>query len=382
MQADVQAQGPGELFFVLLIARRLHAAEGGRRSAEPCVAQAGIVVVELSPARAARQASGQAVVQELLVRHLAHAEMAEEAVIEAPADVVVAAQVVEEGVFLRKGKDLAQLVLQQAHILGRHGVPGACHGGDIIEHVAFGLLHRAEIRDDLGGLHDHLAQQQCARADDIRRHVHHPHQGMDLREIAAVCAELLPDIGHRVQADDVHALIAEIEHVLRHVIEDNGIGVVQVPLIGVEGCHYDLVSFFAPAEVAGGRGRKHLRHRLFKLLRNGPVVIEEIPRLALRVSGSGLFCPLVILAGVVHHKIQAEGDAPVVAVRGQCFQIFHGPKLRLDLPEVCHRVTAVAAPLRALQNRHQMQIVHAAVFKIIQSFTNAVQAAGKGVHIH
>ena len=294
----------------------------------------------------------------------------------------MAAQIVEEGVFLRKRKDLAQLILQQAHVFGRHGVPGAGHGGDIIEHVAFGLLHCAEIRDDLGGLHDHLAQQQCAGTDNVRRHVHHPHQGMNLREIAAVCTELFPDIGHRIQTNDVYTLIAEIEHVLGHVVEDNGIGIVQVPLVGIEGRHHDLVSFFTPAEVARSRGGKYLRDRLLKLIRNRPVIVEEVPCLALSISGPGFFRPLVILTGVVHHEIQTEGDASVVAVRRQRFQIFHRAQFRLDPTEVCHRIAAVAAPLRALEDRHQMQIVHAAVFNVIQLAAHPVQAAGKGADIH
>ena len=142
------------------------------------------------------------------------------------------------------------------------------------------------------------------------------------------------------------------------------------------------MGFFAPAEVAGGRGWKYLRHRLLKRLRNGPVVIEEIPRLALGIAGPGLFRPLVILTGVVHHEIQAKRDASRVAVRRQRFQVLHRAQFRLDLPEVCHRVAAVAAPLRALQDRHQMQVVHAAVFQIIQPVAHAVQTAGKGVHIH
>ena len=163
--------------------RRLHAAEGGGGAAEAGVAQARVVVVELTAGGAPGPLARQVVVQVLLVGHLALAELAQEVVIQAPADVVMAAQVVEEGVLPRQGEHLGELVLQQARVPGGHGVPDGGHGGDVVEHVALGLEHRAEIGHHLVRGHDHLAQQQRARADDLAGHAHHAHQGVHLRQV-------------------------------------------------------------------------------------------------------------------------------------------------------------------------------------------------------
>ena len=82
---------------------------------------------------------------------------------------------------------------------------------------------------------------------------------MNLREVAAVSAERLPDVGHSVKPDDVYSLIAEIEHVFRHVVEDYGISVVQVPLIGIERSHYYLAGLLVEREISGGSCRENFR---------------------------------------------------------------------------------------------------------------------------
>ena len=94
MQHDVEAGGPLDLALVVLIAPGLQTAEGGGGAAESRVAQAGIVVVELASCGAAPPFAGEVVVEETLVLALLRAEAGEEAVVQAPADVVVAAQVV------------------------------------------------------------------------------------------------------------------------------------------------------------------------------------------------------------------------------------------------------------------------------------------------
>ena len=205
---------------------------------------------------------------------------------------------------------------------------------------------------------------------------------MDLGEVAAVGVQFLPDVGHGVQPDDVHALVAQEEHVLRHVVEDHGIAVVQVPLVGVEGGHHHLARLLVPGEVARGGGGEDLRHGTLEADGDLPVVIEEIALLTGPVAGLGPAGPFMVLAGVVHHEVQAQGDAPVMTVAGQGGQILHGAQLRLDLSKVRHGVAPVAAALGAFQQGHQVQIADAAFLHVIQLFPHAPQSPAKGLDVH
>ena len=77
---------------VVLVAPGLEAAERGRRTAKARVAQAGVVVVELAARGAAVPGAGEVVVQKALVLGLVRPEAAQELIVQAPADVVVAAE--------------------------------------------------------------------------------------------------------------------------------------------------------------------------------------------------------------------------------------------------------------------------------------------------
>ena len=248
--------------------------------------------------------------------------------------------------------------------------------------MAFRLFHRAEIGHHLARLHHDLAQQQRARADDLADHAHQAHQLVYLGEVAAVGAEFLPDVGHGVQADDVHAPVAEIEHVLRHIVEYRRVGVVQVPLVGIEGRHDDLAGLLAPAEVAGRGGREDLGHGFFKFLRDAPVVVEEIALLHGALAGAGAAGPFVVLARVVHHEIEADGDPPAVALVREGGEVLHCTQLRLHLAEVRDGIAAVAAALGAFEQRHQVQVIDAAVLDVIQLLPHTAERFGEGIDIH
>ena len=51
-----------------------------------------------------------------------------------------------------------------------------------------------------------------------------------------------------------------------HVVEDRGVGVVQIPLIRIEGGHHHLAGLLAPCEVARRGLGEDLRHRLLELI--------------------------------------------------------------------------------------------------------------------
>ena len=205
---------------------------------------------------------------------------------------------------------------------------------------------------------------------------------MDLRQVPAIGPEFLPNVRNRVETDNIDSLIAEEEHVLRHVGEHGGIGIVQIPLIGIEGRHNDLSRFFAPAEVARSRRREDLRDVLFVLFRDRPVIVKEITVLVLLFPCACTAGPLVVLARVIHHKIQAHGYPAFVTFICECGKVLHGAEFRLDLPKISDSISTVTSPFRALKQRHQMQIIHTALLDIVQLAVNAVQIPGKRVDIH
>ena len=204
---------------------------------------------------------------------------------------------------------------------------------------------------------------------------------MYLGKISAGGSQLFPDIGYRIQPDDVDAPVGKAEHILRHVVEYHGVSVVQIPLIGIEGGHNDFSGIFQIGEITGCRGGEHLGNGLLVPVGFLPVVIEKVPAAGNRVSRSGGLGPGVFLAGVVHHEIQAHTDALLPAPVCQGFQIFHGSQLRLHPPEVRNGVAAIAAVLGGFQQGHQMEIIDAALCQIGQLFHHANQVSGKGIHI-
>ena len=183
--------------------------------------------------------------------------------------------------------------------------------------MALGLFHGPEIGHHPGRFHDHLAQQQHARADYLADHPQHPHNGMYLGKVPAACAKLLPDVGHRVDPQHVHAVVGQIEQIVHHDIKHVRVRVIQIPLIRIEGGHHILLRVLQPGKVAGGRGGKDLRAGPFVLGGYVVAVEEEIPVLVLPFSRSGPPGPLMLLRGVVHDEIQTQADAPPVALLRQ-----------------------------------------------------------------
>src|SRR5699024_8443573 len=118
------------------------------------------------------------IVQVLFVRDLLHPEPGQEIVVKAPADVVVAAQVVLEGAVLGQTGQDVQLTAEQGGVGGGHRVPGGAHGGDIVQHMALWFVGGAKVGGDPGRLHHHFAQQQGAGADALADPPAHAHAGV------------------------------------------------------------------------------------------------------------------------------------------------------------------------------------------------------------
>ena len=205
---------------------------------------------------------------------------------------------------------------------------------------------------------------------------------MNLHQIAAGCPKLLPDVRNRVETNHVHTLVAQVQHVIRHVVKYRRVPVIQIPLVRIKGCHDNLSRFLAPGEIPRSCRRKDLGDRLFKFIRDRPVIKEKVPVLVFLLAGSRSPGPFMVLAGMVHHEIKAQAHAPPMAGIRKRLQILHASKRRIDTPEIGYGIASVAAPLRTLQKRHQVEVIHSALPDIIQVLLHSLQIPGKTLGIH
>ena len=382
MEHHVFCDRPVHLLLILLESGALYAAHGRGRPAESGVLGYRIVVVEFAPADTVRSFTLEIIIEITLVRDLFHPPCFQRIIIKSPADVIVAPQIIEECVFPRKGADDVHLFPQQADVSCGDRMPGRRHGRHIVEHVALRLLHRAEIRRHLVRLHYNLAKEHDARADDLADHAHHADDRVHLGQVPAVRSQFLPDIGNCINADDVHALVGQVEEIIHHLIEHPRVAVVQIPLIGIESGHHIMPHLRKVCEVARRRRREYLGHGLLIFLRDRRICIEEVAAHIFAVSLAGFYRPLMILRRMIHHEIHAQTDPFVMAFLRQFRQIIHGSQIRLYFPEIRHRITAVRAAFRGIQEGHQMDVIHIAAFKIREFLLHPFDIAGKVVDVH
>ena len=102
MKHKISLDGRIHLICILLKASLLHAAHGSGGSAETGVTGHGICIVKLSTAVAVLSLSKEEIIDVLFVRTLLHAPPFQGIVIQTPADIVVAAEVVQEHILFGK----------------------------------------------------------------------------------------------------------------------------------------------------------------------------------------------------------------------------------------------------------------------------------------
>ncbi len=140
--------------------------------------------------------------------------------------------------------------------------------------------------------------------------------------------------------------------------------------------------FLAPREISRCGLREHLRNRFLELIRDIPVVKEEIAVLILLLAGFRAPCPLMVLRRVIHDKIKAGADSLLMAGTRKVRKVLHRSQFRLHFPVIRDRIAAVAAAGRALQQRHQVKIIHTAFLDIVEMLLHALQILRKALHIH
>ena len=248
--------------------------------------------------------------------------------------------------------------------------------------MALRLVDRTEIRSELGRLHDDFAEKQRTRADHLGCHSHDTNQSMYLRKVPVICAKLLPDIRCCVKTDNINAVVAEIQHISCHIVENDRVAVVQIPLIRIEHSHDRLADFRNPCEVAGRSCREYLRNGLLIFIRNCPVVKEEVSVLILFLAGACSLRPLMILARMIHDEVEADIHSLGMAVNGKLIEVFHCTELRLDLSEIGNSITAVAAVFRTLKKRHQVNEVGAALLNIVKFCMYTLEGSREAIGIN
>ena len=378
---QILADTPFQLLVIFFKKSSLDPAHGSSSSAEAGILSYRVIIIELSAAVASRMLSCKEIIQVTLMGWLIHAPVFQGGEIKSPADIVMAAEIIQEGVLLRKAVYNIHLFFQKADITSGNAVPGCSHGCYIVKHMAFRLLYGSEIGNNLLRLHNDLTQKYDTWADDLGDHTHHTNDRMHLLQVTARSSQFLPDIRNRIDTDHVHSLVCKEEEVVHHLIENTGIAVVQIPLVRIKGSHDIVTDIRKPGKVPRSSGWEYLWYGLFVLVRDLTVVVEEVTAHIFAVTLACFFGPLMILGGVVHNKIHTQVHSVFVAFICKGSQVLHGTKVRADFAEVGYCVTTVGTALRSVQKRHQMQAVHVAFLKIWKLGRNSLDVAGKIVNI-
>ena len=66
------------------------------------------------------------------MRYLINSKLLQKRVVQPPPDIIMASQVIQEGILLREREYRFELMPQEADILRRDGMPGRRHRGNVI----------------------------------------------------------------------------------------------------------------------------------------------------------------------------------------------------------------------------------------------------------
>ena len=281
--------------FVLLESSFLNSTHGCCRSTESCISCNRILIIKNTTAIALPRKALEIIIQIFLMRALFNSLLAKSCIIQPPSNIIMTTQIVQKYIILRQAVHNVQLLLQQTNISGCNCMPGSCHCGYIIKHMAFRLLHGSKIWNNLFRLHNNLSQKQNSRAHNLTDQTHHAHNSMYLWKVPAWGVQFFPYIWHRIDSNNINTFICKEKEVVHHFIEHTGISVIQIPLIRIEGCHYVMSDFRQPGKITRRCGRKYLWYGFLIKGRNIRIVVEEISAHIFSITLTGFFCPFMIL---------------------------------------------------------------------------------------
>ena len=242
----------------------------------------------------------------------------------------------------------------------------------------------AEVLDHIGRPLVGLGQQHPARIFVVDHLAAPLQEGVRLRQVLAVGALPLEQVGHGVEAEPVDAEVQPEPQDIDHRLLHGRVVVVQVGLMGEEPVPVEL----APHRVEGPVG----------LLG----VDEDDPGLRVAIAGvapdvevavgpvriaAGLHEPGVGVGGVVHHQVGDDPDAATVRRVKEGDEVVHGAELGQHLVEVADVIAAVTQ--RRVVKRRQPKAVDPEPLQIVQPVDQSEQipctvavGVGEGAHQH
>ena len=368
----------------------LQTQQGRRGPADPAVTRARVVLEGDAVRKAPRVAPGVEGVEEAAVTGGVHTQPCGVVVGEGPADVVVAAHVVDPRSALGGLVALGERGGEQGDVPGGQGLPRERHLEGV---VGQGALLGVDVADDLVRVDDRLRLELHGGRGEGRDGAERAQQVVDLRLGLARAAQLLPDEGHGVQAQHLRALVREEQHLPRHGVEDLRVGVVQVPLEAVERGPHPAGIGVERARGAPGRGAVHTREdsrvvvredlpgRALERVRKGAVPVDPVEPFEVRVPRGRGPGPLVLVGGVVEHEVQHERDPLRAQLGGQLRELVHGPEGRVHAPVGGDRVAAVGVARGALVQGHEVQVAEPELPEVGDLLPQPGDRAGVAVHV-
>lgn len=268
-------------------------------------------------------------------------------------------------------------MMKQSDISCDNGMLDQCHGDHIVQHMAFRFVRCTKKGYHFARLHDNLTKQQRSRSDNICDHLDKATQSVNLREIPATGSKGFPNMGSSIQTDDINIMVAKVEDVFGHVIQDNQIGVVEVPLvwIGRSSPLYQPRCTRKSSQVPlSGRPRE-----LFFHICSGYSGCH-------RRSGSSdipdfLYVP-ALFTHVPHWYVfmtRSRKTDHVEAGSCQVQEILHRAQFRLDTAKTADSISTVTVVFGAFYQRHEVQIIDATALNIIKTTGHDVLCFGKGM---
>jgi hypothetical protein len=120
---------------------------------------------------------------------------------------------------------------EQANFAGGERIPEQRHHERVVGELAF---DRPDVLQDLIGVNNGLGLEEQCRGSDAEQRVIGLDKQVGFGQVFAICRQLFPDECHRIEAKDLDPGVCQIEHFFSHAVEDDRVGVIQVPLKGVE----------------------------------------------------------------------------------------------------------------------------------------------------
>ena len=177
-----------------------------------------------------------------------------------PTNVVMAAHIVDPTGRCRRGGQCAQGPHRKRGISRRKAGPQHDHQLVVIGEMALGTLEmmNAKVRQQVCRSDNGLGFQQRGRRSNCQQRPVHLCDQVGFGLILAIGAQPLPSKGNGIESEHIDTQVGQVEHDSQHLEQHVGVGVVKIPLVGVEGGPHPAIQFGVPSEVARGNLWKYL----------------------------------------------------------------------------------------------------------------------------